>query len=126
MLRNSTHYLLIGAPQCGQRYLAEELSRRAHGRVLMLDENPKDGHSIRSPEHSERPFIIIRDFSTRPLPLSSGDPWLTTLAPGLLSQGIADIIVTVAHSGGSGKETPDAKLFDEVWQLSEGFQYQDQ
>jgi hypothetical protein len=125
MLRNAAHYLLIGQPQSGQRYLAEELARRAHGRVLILDENPNDVHSIRSLETSEHPFIIIRDFSTRLLPLSSDDPWLS-MAPALLKEGIANIILTVAHSGASGRETPDTKLFDEVWQLSEGFTYLDQ
>jgi hypothetical protein len=125
MLRNSTHYLLIGPPQCGQRYLAEELARRAHGYALLLDETPKDVHSI-SPENSERPFIIIRDFSTRPLALSSDDPWLTVLAPALLKEGIANMIMTVGHSGPSAREAPDASLFDEVWTVSEGFTYLDQ
>ncbi len=125
MLRNATHYLLIGQPQSGQRYLAEELARRAHGSVLLLDETPKDVHSI-SRGSASRPFIIIRDFSTRLLPLTSDDPWLTTLAPALLKEGIANIIVTVAHSGASGRETPDARLFDEVWTVSEGFTYLDQ
>lgn len=118
-----SHILLIGAPQTGQLYLACELAKAVHGRAVhVLERDPKDLH--RFLDEVPTP-VIVRDFSQRPLGLSDTDPWFP-LAATLLKDRLAFAIITVAHSGPSGREMPPAGLFDEVWQLSEGFQYKDQ
>lgn len=118
--KHQSHILLIGAPQTGQRYLAIELAKAAFGRVLVLDETPSLSSLLK--QEPSLPSVVVRDFSTRLLPLASNDPWLS-LARALLEQRLALIVLTVAHSGPSGRELPPAELFDEVWTVKEGFQY---
>ena len=125
------HILLIGAAQCGQLNLAVELAKAVKGRTVhVLEANPTN--LDRFLEEAPVP-IVVRDFSTRLLPVANNDPWLTELAPALLAnrpdavgRRMAYAVLTVAHSGASGRESPDAKLFDEVWTVREGFTYRDQ
>lgn len=68
-------------------------------------------------------LLIIRDVSQRSVALSSSDPWLSYAD--ILARSLNCNVLTVAHTGGSNREVPDAAHFTQVWKLSEGHEYRD-
>ena len=61
------------------------------------------------------PAIVLRDAANE-LPLSEYDLWLQFLPR--LVETLRVHCITAVSSGGSGRDLPDAALFDEIWKLT--------
>ena len=77
---------LVGPPQSGQLFVAHALVAATHGRK-----------------------IVLKDFSTRPTVAAAGELEALECPDG-------DTLLAVLHSGGSGREIPDANIFAQLFQ----------
>jgi hypothetical protein len=89
--------LLIGRPQSFQQYIARQLTQRPG--ALLIDAHGDLAAVLKSlvANTRERPSLIVRDLSTRMMPLLPGDPWFTD------ARGWSDTfntsVLTVGHCG---------------------------
>ncbi len=85
-----------GPPQCGGGFIARAVIEANKGRDVRL-----------------------YDFSTRPTTLQSNDPHFADARK--LAADEHCVVLTVMHSGGSGRDIPDASLFLEFWKIIPGW-----
>jgi hypothetical protein len=83
---------LIGAPSTGQFYVAQAIA-------------------------AANPGVLLRDFS-----LQLQQPTLDEIAKGReLAKASNIVVLSVLHSGASGRENPDPKFFTEIWTVKNGW-----